>query len=138
MVKSKFTPQEKTRIVLESINTRNSTAELCRKHNLHPPTFYQWREKFITGGKFSVTGTIKKSPEYVLQKEIETLKRIIRVDSLSIMSYSTPRIFDKNQPAPDPFTPSQFLFDTACFAQMLFLHMYKRNTATSFAPYMTL
>ena len=87
MVKSKFTPQEKARIVLESINTRISTAELCRKHNLHPQTFYQWREKFITGGKLSVTGTIKKSPEYVLQKEIETLKRIIGEQTIVIDAF---------------------------------------------------
>ncbi len=77
MVKSKFTPQEKARIILESINTRISTAELCRKYNIHPQTFYQWRGKFINGGKMSVIGTAKQSPERVLQKENETLKRII-------------------------------------------------------------
>ena len=87
MVKSKFTPQEKARIILESINTRISTAELCRKYNIHPQTFYQWREKFINGGKMSVIGTTKQSPERVLQKENETLKRIIGEQTIVIDAF---------------------------------------------------
>ncbi len=87
MVKSKFTPQEKARIILESINTRISTAELCRKYNIHPPTFYQWREKFINGGKMFVIGTSKQSPERVLQKENETLKRIIGEQTIVIDAF---------------------------------------------------
>ena len=87
MVKSKFTPQEKARIILESINTRISTAELCRKYNIHPQTFYQWREKFINGGKMSVIGTAKQSPERVLQKENEILKRIIGEQTIVIDAF---------------------------------------------------
>ena len=34
MVKSKFTPDQKVQIVLESIKTNISTAELYRKHSL--------------------------------------------------------------------------------------------------------
>ncbi len=74
MVKSKFTPQEKARIILESINTRISTAELCRKYNIHPQTFYQWREKFISGGKMSILDNGKKNPTFVMQKEIDCFK----------------------------------------------------------------
>jgi transposase-like protein len=36
MVANKFTSAEKARIVLESLNTNISTAELCRKYNIHP------------------------------------------------------------------------------------------------------
>lgn len=56
MVASKFTPAEKVRIVLESLNTNISTAELCRKYNIHPQTFYSWKEKFVEGGKASLHG----------------------------------------------------------------------------------
>ena len=38
MVKSKFTPEQKIQIVLESIRTSISTTELCRKHNVHLQT----------------------------------------------------------------------------------------------------
>jgi len=77
MVRSKFTPQEKARIILESLNTNIGAAELCRKHNISPPTFYQWKEKFIEGGKTSLNGTSKENVCKSLQKENENLKRII-------------------------------------------------------------
>jgi transposase-like protein len=77
MVKSKFTPQEKARIILESLNTNISTAELCRKYNVSPPTFYQWKEKFVEGGKTSLNRTSKGDVYKSLQKENESLKRLI-------------------------------------------------------------
>ena len=77
MVKSKFTPQEKARIILESLNTNISTAELCRKYNLQPPTFYQWKEKFVEGGKASLNRTSNGDVCRSLQKENESLKRLI-------------------------------------------------------------
>ena len=45
------TPQEKARIVLEFLNTGTSAAELCRKHNISPATFQNWKDKFMEGGK---------------------------------------------------------------------------------------
>lgn len=77
MVRSKFTPQEKARIILESLNTNISAAELCRKHNISPPTFYQWKEKFVEGGKSSLNRTSKGDVHKSLQKENESLKRLI-------------------------------------------------------------
>ena len=77
MVKSKFTPAEKARIVLESLNTNITTAELCRKHNIHPQTFYQWRDKFIAGGKASLNGTPNGDVCKNLQKENDSLKKLI-------------------------------------------------------------
>jgi len=77
MAVSKFTPQEKARIVLESLNTNISIAELCRKHNVHPQTFYQWKEKFVEGGKASLCGKSNDSIYRNLQKENDSLKRII-------------------------------------------------------------
>lgn len=74
---SKFTHSEKVRIVLESLNTNISTAELCRKHNISPPTFYQWKEKFIAGGKASLNGKSDGDIHRNLQKENDSLKRII-------------------------------------------------------------
>lgn len=74
---SEFTHSEKVRIVLESLNTNISTAELYRKHNISPPTFYQWKEKFIEAGKVSLNGTSKGDVYKSLQKENDSLKRII-------------------------------------------------------------
>lgn len=74
---SKFTHSEKVRIVLESLNTNISTAELCRKYNISPPTFYQWKERFIEAGKASLNGRSNNDINKNLQKENETLKRIV-------------------------------------------------------------
>lgn len=77
MVKSKFTPTEKSRIILESLNTNIATAELCRKYNIHPQTFYSWKEKFVDGGKAALVGKSNDNACKILQKENETLKRIV-------------------------------------------------------------
>ena len=77
MVKIKFTPDQKIQIVLESIKTNISTAELCRKHNVHPPTFQTWRQKFMDGGKASLAHSGKADPAKSMKKENDTLKRII-------------------------------------------------------------
>ncbi len=77
MVRSKFTPAEKSRIILESLNTNIGTAELCRKHNIHPQTFYSWKEKFVDGGKSALNRRSGDNTCKTLQKENETLKRIV-------------------------------------------------------------
>ena len=77
MVKSKFTSAEKSRIILEFLNTNITTAELCRKHNIAPQTYYQWRDKFIAGGKASLNGTPNGDICKNLQKENDSLKRLI-------------------------------------------------------------
>ena len=62
----KRNPQDKARIVMEFINTSISAAELCRKHNISPTTFQDWKDKFLQGGK---------TKNHV--KDVENLKRII-------------------------------------------------------------
>ena len=76
MVKAKFTPEKKIQIVLEAIKTSIGTAELCRKHNLNPQTFYDWKEKFMEGGKSALKAG-KGSPAKAAQKKEEDYKRII-------------------------------------------------------------
>ena len=39
--------QDKTKIVMEFINTSISAAELCCKHNIDPTTFQDWKDKFM-------------------------------------------------------------------------------------------
>ena len=63
--KTKWSTDEKIRIVLQTFNSETKVAELCREHNLAPRTLYVWKEKFLEGGKESLkspnTGkTLKK------------------------------------------------------------------------------
>jgi transposase-like protein len=74
--KSRWDPDEKIRIVLESLNTSVSTAELCRKHGVSPPAFYSWREKFFQGGKLALSGQLR-DPAKEKEAENERLKKLI-------------------------------------------------------------
>lgn len=51
---SKWTPEDKIRIVLESINTKISTADLCRKYNVSPNAIYDCKEKFISAARYEI------------------------------------------------------------------------------------
>ena len=69
------TPQDKARIVMEFINTSISVAELCRKHNISPTTFQDWKDKFMQGGRRAILNKGDKTKNHA--KEMENLKRII-------------------------------------------------------------
>ncbi|MDG6995474.1 MAG: transposase [Nitrososphaerota archaeon] len=74
--KSKWMPDEKIQIVLESLNTNIYASELCRKHSVGPNAFYSWREKFIQGGKLALSGSLK-DPAKEKDAEIQRLKQLI-------------------------------------------------------------
>ena len=44
-------PQDKADVVVEFFTTRISAAELCRRHNVSPAAFQDWKEKFLQGGR---------------------------------------------------------------------------------------
>ncbi len=51
MKRRRWEPDEKTRIVLEHMGTRISTAALCKKYGVSPTTLQSWKEQFVLGGK---------------------------------------------------------------------------------------
>lgn len=71
-----WAPEDKVRIVLESLNTNITLAELCRKYAVNPAVFYNWREKFIQGGKLALAGALK-DPAKEKEVENERLKKLI-------------------------------------------------------------
>ncbi len=77
MTKAKFTPDQKIQIVPESIRTGIGTAELCRKHNVHPQTFQAWRQKFMDAGKSGLSRYGRNDPVRTVKKENNDLKRIM-------------------------------------------------------------
>ena len=76
MVK-KWTASEKSRIVMESLTTSISIAELCRKYNLSPNTFYPWKDRFLESGKSAFSGAPDSNICKNLQKENDSLKKLI-------------------------------------------------------------
>lgn len=71
-----WAPEDKVRIVLESLNTNITLAELCRKYTVSPAVFYHWRDKFIQGGKMALSGAFK-DPQKEKYAENERLKKLI-------------------------------------------------------------
>lgn len=76
VTRNRRSAEEKIRIVMESITTNIGTAEMCRKYNIQPPAFYQWRERFMEGGKVALIGRNGNAEKH-LQKENDSLKRIV-------------------------------------------------------------
>jgi len=64
----RYTPEDKTRIVMEPLTTNITVAELCRKYNVNADVFYNWKQKFIDDGRMtrsdcSKDNTINKNRE---------------------------------------------------------------------------
>ena len=70
-------PDEKVRIIVESINTHITPAELCCRHNIDPMTFTYWRESFVKSGKAVLSVKARNNAVKTLTKENESLKKLI-------------------------------------------------------------
>jgi len=77
MTRRHWTPEEKIRIVLESLNTNIGVAELCRKYAVTPTLFNYWRTRVIVGGKQALAGFGRNGGGAVLEAENQRLKQLI-------------------------------------------------------------
>ena len=75
--KSRWSADEKVRIVLQTLHPQASMAEMCREHNLAPGTVYGWKEKFLAGGRSLLDGPDASKQITRHKKEIASLERII-------------------------------------------------------------
>ena len=75
--KSRWSTDEKVRIILQTFNPQTSMAEICREHNLVPRTVYGWKEKFLAGGRSSLDGPDASKQTKRHAKEVASLKRTI-------------------------------------------------------------
>ena len=90
-----WTGEEKIRIVMESMNTNISLAELCRKYNLNANVFYHWKERFLESGKAALmsSGVSKnRDTNQGLIAENERLKTLI--GELTIANASFKKILE--------------------------------------------
>ena len=74
---SRWTRNDRIRIVMESLTTNITLAELCRKYNLKPNAFYSWKQKFMEAGRLALTGSGENNINKQLQSENERLKKLI-------------------------------------------------------------
>jgi transposase-like protein len=83
----KWTSEDKTRIVMESLTTNITVAELCRKYNLNSNVFYNWKQKFIECGRMALSGSTKGNINKDLETENERLKKIIGEQTIAIDAF---------------------------------------------------
>ncbi|UWX56777.1 transposase [Chlorobaculum sp. MV4-Y] len=74
----KFTPEFKTKVVLEALSERLPMAELAQKHELHPNQITQWKREFLDKASdvFS-KGEKARKTEQDYQQESEELYKTI-------------------------------------------------------------
>ena len=77
MTKKRWTVGDKAKIVIESLTTSASTADICKKYGLSPNTFYPWREKFLEGGRAAPAGAPSARATKALQKENAAPKTLV-------------------------------------------------------------
>ena len=83
-MKSKYSAEEKFRIVMECFADNVTQAEICRRHGIYPVQLIKWKEQFIHGGKSALAqGRNSDSRD----EEIRDLKKIIGDQSLVIDAF---------------------------------------------------
>lgn len=78
-MKKRFTEEQIIK-VLEEAKTGLKIEEVCRKHGISPPTYYNWKAKY--GGM--TIAEIKRLR--VLEKENQQLKKLVADLSLDILA----------------------------------------------------
>jgi len=77
MTRKKFTPQFKTKVVLEALKERMTNQELARKFAIHPQQISTWKRDFLNGAEEVFSKGKKKSVKSDQELREETLLRMI-------------------------------------------------------------
>ena len=54
-----------------------NTTELCCKHNVHPQTFHNWKQRFMESGKTGLSQSGKKDSIKTMKKREDDYKRLM-------------------------------------------------------------
>ena len=84
----KYTPEEKTRIVLEGFRREVTVNDLCRREGIKPHSYYAWTKEFMEAGKERLSrDTVRDAArqEIVeLRRENGELKQLVGELSLQV------------------------------------------------------
>jgi len=79
--RSKYSSEEKIRIVLDGLRGESSIAELCRREGISPNLYYNWSKEFLEAGKRRLLGDTQRqansSEVSHLKKENSQLKELV-------------------------------------------------------------
>ena len=68
----KYTPEEKTRIVLEGFRRETTVSDLCRGEGIKPHSYCSWTREFMDAGKERLT---RDSVRDATQQEVQAPRR---------------------------------------------------------------
>ena len=95
----RFTPEQKTEIVLAGLRGDRSVRDVCREYQIAETLYYQWRERLLDAGRTALANPRGKTAE---QAELDRLKR--RVGQLNRTRPHSPES-PPNLTWPDPTGP---------------------------------
>ena len=79
--RTKYSAEEKIRIVLEGLRGEESISELCRREGINSNLYYKWSKEFLEAGKRRLMGDTKReatSTEVLrLRREQAQLKELV-------------------------------------------------------------
>ena len=85
----KFTVEQKLSAI-KDYEAGVRVAEICRKHNINPNTFYKWKAKYEESGVDGLAPKVVRditSKEDELRRENEELKKLLGEKELAIKIY---------------------------------------------------
>ena len=68
-----FTAEFKARVVLETISSVKSSAEICREHNLKPQLLSRWKAEFLENAPKVFEADERRSDDRVRIRDLESL-----------------------------------------------------------------
>ena len=78
------TGEEKFNIIMESLNSNETIAEICRRYNIAPSLFYKWKDEFFEGAKQRLSGN---KPDISMEKEVDDLKKLVGDQAMAIETF---------------------------------------------------
>jgi transposase len=72
VTRRRYSPEEKTRIVLEGFRREVTVNDLCRREGIKPHSYYSWTKEFMEAGKERLA---RDAVRDATQQEVEQLKR---------------------------------------------------------------
>ena len=88
VIRRKFTPEEKIRIVLEGFRHEVPIRDLCRREGIKPNVYYAWLRDFMEAGKERMTRDTVRDATRIevdgLKRENERLKQLVADLSLKV------------------------------------------------------